>query len=258
MIRLAQVSDPHIGGDPDYRLAGVNARRTFGIILDEVRKETFDTLMITGDIASDYSPPAYRYFFEQMETFEQPMYWLPGNHDLVGNAESVENAVPFRQVFDTEHWRIIMLDSMVPKSPNGRLGEEQLTVLAKALEENTKPHIMVFLHHNPVLIDCAWLDTQTVADADKFFEIIDKYPQVRGIFWGHIHQQFEVERNNVLLKSVPSTCIQFLPKSDDFALDTISPGYRMIGLHDDGRIETQVRRVDIPDIGVDTSCMGYE
>jgi len=60
MIRLAQVSDPHIGGDPDYRLAGVNKRRTFGIILDEVRKETLDTLMITGDIASDYSPPAYR------------------------------------------------------------------------------------------------------------------------------------------------------------------------------------------------------
>ena len=91
-----------------------------------------------------------------------------------------------------------------------------------------------------------------------FFRIVDQYPQVRGIFWGHIHQQFEVDRKGVKLRSVPSTCIQFLPRSDDFALDTIAPGYRMIDLHDDGRIHTEVRRVEIPDIGVDTSCMGYE
>jgi Icc protein len=253
MIRLAQVSDPHIGGDPDYRLAGVNTR-----ILEEVRQENSDILVITGDIASDYSPSAYRFFFEQMETFEQPMYWLPGNHDLVESAESVENAVLFQSFFETEHWRVIMLDSMVRKTPNGRLGEVELARLRTLLAENTKPHVMIFLHHHPVDIDCAWLDTQRVADADEFFEIVDQYPQVRGIFWGHIHQQFEVDRKGVMLRSVPSTCIQFLPRSDDFALDTIAPGYRIIDLHDDGRIHTEVRRIEIPDIGVDTSCMGYE
>ncbi len=258
MIRLAQVSDPHIGGAPEYRLAGVNTRRTFETILEQVRQEESYILVITGDIASDYSPPAYRYFFAQMERFAQPMYWLPGNHDLVQNAEAVENAVLFQSFFETEHWRIIMLDSMIPKSPNGRLGQEQLARLQTLLAENTKPNVLIFLHHHPVDIDCAWLDTQRVADADEFFAIVDNYPQVRGIFWGHIHQQFEVDHKGVMLRSVPSTCIQFKPLSDDFALDTIAPGYRMIDLHDDGRIDTAVRRVEIPDIGVDFSCMGYE
>jgi Icc protein len=258
MVRIAQVSDFHIGGDPEYRLAGVNTRETFNTILDEVRKEDAEILLMTGDIAADYSASAYRYFFQQVETFGQPMYWLPGNHDLVEAVESVENKVPFQSFFEIEHWRILMLDSVIKKSPNGRLGKEELERLERMLVENQKPHVMIFLHHHPVDIDCAWLDTQRLADADEFFAIVDRFPEVRGIFWGHIHQQFEIERNGVLLRSVPSTCIQFKPKSDDFALDTIAPGYRMIDLHDDGRIETEVKRVEIPDIGVDTSCMGYE
>ncbi len=258
MVRIAQVSDFHIGSDPEYRLAGVHTRRTYHTIMEEVRKENADILLMTGDIAADYSQPAYRHFFASLESFPQPMYWLPGNHDLVEVAESVENMVPFRPCFEVENWRIIMLDSVIYRSPNGGLGGDELAKLEHLLTENRQPHVMICLHHHPVDIDSTWLDTQRVADADQFFAILDRFPQVRGIFWGHIHQQFETERKGVMLRSVPSTCIQFKPRSHDFALDTIAPGYRMIDLHPDGRIDTHVVRVEIPDIGVDTSCMGYE
>jgi hypothetical protein len=35
--------------------------------------------------------------------------------------------------------------------------------------------------------------------------------------------------------------VQFLPKSDDFVLDTLPPGFRTLQLQADGRIDSQVR-----------------
>jgi Icc protein len=44
----------------------------------------------------------------------------------------------------------------------------------------------------------------------------------------------------VLFVSTPSTCAQFLPKSEFFALDERPPAARWLELHADGRIETEV------------------
>ena len=50
---------------------------------------------------------------------------------------------------------------------------------------------------------------------------------------GYIHRMHEKMGEN-------RTCAQFLPGSEDFALDTRPPGWRWLELHADGRIETQV------------------
>jgi Icc protein len=55
-----------------------------------------------------------------------------------------------------------------------------------------------------------------------------------------VHQASDRMRNNVRFMSTPSTCAQFLPGSEFFALDDRAPGMRWIQLHDDGRIETEV------------------
>jgi Icc protein len=66
---------------------------------------------------------------------------------------------------------------------------------------------------------------------------------VRGLVWGHVHQALDEQRGGLTLMSTPSTCFQFVPRRDDFAIDYVAPGYRQIRLHPDGRIETRVRRV---------------
>ena len=256
MIKLVQVTDPHIGATGDYRLAGVDTRRTFGEVMQKVRTEEADILLMTGDNAADYSVGAYQHFFAEMDKFHQPHYWIPGNHDNLAAAESVGK--PFQRTLDLGDWLIIMLDSAIPRSPNGNLGEHELAALQAELEKSTHSNIIILMHHHPVDINCAWLDTQRVADADEFFRIIKPYPTVKAVFWGHIHQEFNSEKDGVMLHSCPSTCIQFLPNSDDFALDTQSPGYRVIELDADGSFKTYIRRVDIENMGIDTDCLGYE
>ena len=85
-----------------------------------------------------------------------------------------------------------------------------------------------------------WLDGVGLRNSDEFLEIIDRYQHVQDIVWGHVHQASDRRRNGVRLFSSPSTCSQFLPNSDDFALDSRPPGYRWLELRDTGRIDTNV------------------
>jgi Icc protein len=47
-------------------------------------------------------------------------------------------------------------------------------------------------------------------------------------------------RGEVRFLSAPSTCSQFLPSNDFFAIDNRPPGMRWLLLDADGRLETEV------------------
>jgi len=91
----------------------------------------------------------------------------------------------------------------------------------------------------------------------KFFEIVDRHPNVRAVVWGHVHQEFSGERNGMKLIGTPSTCLQFRPASPVFSLDAAPPGFRWFRLHDDGRVETGVERIKNFKMSPDLSAKGY-
>ena len=61
----------------------------------------------------------------------------------------------------------------------------------------------------------------------------------------------------IKMMASPSTCIQFLPMSDEFAVDPIPPGYRWLELHPDGRIVTGIRRIEEIPGHIDMASVGY-
>ena len=77
----------------------------------------------------------------------------------------------------------------------------------------------------------------------SFLPITDRYACVRAIVWGHVHQSHDSRRKGVRLLATPSTCAQFLPHSDHFAIDPAPPAYRRLTLRADGTIDTEVVRV---------------
>src|SRR5690606_15849754 len=83
-------------------------------------------------------------------------------------------------------------------------------------------------------------DGVALRDAPAFLEIVDANPSVRCVTWGHVHQESDRERNGVRYLSTPSTCAQFLPQSEFFALDSRPPGMRWLELQPDGAIVTEV------------------
>ena len=75
--------------------------------------------------------------------------------------------------------------------------------------------------------------------------------------WGHVHQQHDSRRSGVRMLATPSTCAQFLPHSEHFAIDTAPPAYRRLELRADGSIDTEVVYVAPPAAALpDQRCAG--
>jgi Icc protein len=145
---------------------------------------------------------------------------------------------------DLGRWRVVLLDSCLPGSASGRLSPESLSALDAALRSAGKRHCLVCLHHHPVPMASRWLDRVGLENAPEFLATVDRHQNVRAILWGHVHQTHDALRKGVRLLATPSTCAQFLPGSDDFAVDVRPPAYRTLELRPDGSLLTEVVWLD--------------
>ena len=247
--------------DTSGKLLGLNTEESLQLVLDLVKVEhpDQDLILATGDISQDASLASYERFNAFMEQLPVPCYWLPGNHDSADVMRQVLDSPEYISpcVITRQNWRIIMLDSSLPKAVPGELNPDDLAFLEQALQQSEGFHVMVCLHHHPVPMQSRWLDSVALKNPNDFFAIVDQYTHVKAIVWGHVHQEFEAVRNGVNLYALPSTCVQFKPNSKEFAVDDKSPGYRWFELHDDGRIDSGVSRVIGVEFEVDYSVKGY-
>lgn len=258
-FKLLQITDCHLGSEPNTTLLGMDTDLGLHDVLHELRRqEDPDMLLVTGDISNDGGSISYARFLSIVDQYfpDTPLAWLPGNHDDPDNM-LVVGRHPIEQAYSAQGWHCVLLNSRIPGEEGGCLGERELKRLERELEMNPDTPTAIFLHHQPVLVGSAWIDQYIVKDADSLFEITDRYPQVKLISWGHVHQDFVRQRNGVSLIATPSTCIQFLPNSDDFLLDTTMPGYRYYGLHADGSFETRVGRCESKTYAIDMTATGY-
>lgn len=259
-VLLVQLSDSHLFAEADRRLLGMNTRQSLEKVIESVLAEhpAVDLLLATGDLSQDGSVESYQAFRQLSAQIAASARWLPGNHDeLPQMAEAARQSDFLEPVVDIGQWRITLLDSAVPGSVPGFLQDGQLQLLAQALSEAPERHHLICLHHHPVSIDCAWMEPIGLRNPEALFAVLGRFPQVRAVLWGHIHQMFDQVREGVRLLASPSTCIQFAPGSEDFQLDDLPPGYRWLRLHDDGRLETGISRVTGFEFEVDLGGEGY-
>ncbi|MBP6583831.1 MAG: 3',5'-cyclic-AMP phosphodiesterase [Chromatiaceae bacterium] len=259
--RLLQISDPHLFADPEGDLLGQRTRLTLEGVLN-LAQANFgapDQVLLTGDLAQDASPAAYRYLADRCGWLGRPCHALPGNHDDPKEMARSLGAGPVDvpHQIDCGSWRLILLDSTLAGKDAGHLATGSLRRLASALAARPQAPTLVVLHHPPVPVGSPWLDGIGLDNPEDLFAILDHQPQVRGLVFGHIHQTFSAERNGVALLGAPSTCIQFLPGSQDFALDPATPGFRWLELHPDGGIDTGIERIAAYPDPLDLSGAGY-
>lgn len=62
---------------------------------------------------------------------------------------------------------------------------------------------------------------------------------------------------NIQIHSTPSTSVQFKPKCNDFTIDQIPPGYRVISLFADGNYNTKVIRLSKKELKMPEKITGY-
>jgi len=269
-LRLIQITDTHLYRDPAAALLGLNTQDSFVRVVDLIARQQPDPdwIVATGDIAQDASVEAYQRFADTIAQIPAPFCWIPGNHD---RREVMTSTPAFKAAFmervQLGNWQIIMLDTSVPGEVHGLLSEHELAHLEASLasagsekrgaDDPAIEHSLVCLHHNPIPGTATWMQDIGLQNADAFLEILKRHDSVRGVVYGHIHQTLDFEAHDQHFYCTPSTCIQFKPGVEDFALDLRCPAYRWFDLHADGWIESAVERIEDYEINVDQSAGGY-
>lgn len=246
-LLVAQITDTHLFAEIDRTWKGISTAYTLKAVLDRLKQiqPQPDLLLLTGDLSQDETPASYELLASLIAPLNIPTYWIPGNHDNLPVMQQILDKPPIspEKSWKLGNWQFLLLSSVEAGCDGGRLSPESLDWLDSQLQQTGDRAVMIALHHHPLAIASEIMDSMMLQNADEFLAIVDRYPQVKIVLFGHIHQEFNQQRGSVTYLGTPSTCIQLLPKSHPIILDQIPPGFRLIELAIDGSWNTRVERV---------------
>ncbi|HBI10891.1 3',5'-cyclic-AMP phosphodiesterase [Franconibacter pulveris] len=261
-VRILQITDTHLFAGKDETLLGIKTWESYQAVLAAIHEQQrqCDLIVATGDLAQDHSPEAYQHFASGISSIAAPCVWLPGNHDFqpaMYSALQEAGISPAKRVMVGEQWQIVLLDTQVFGVPHGELSEYQLEWLERKLGECPERHTLLLLHHHPLPAGCSWLDQHSLRNAPALDDVLSRFPRVKNLLCGHIHQELDLDWNGRRILATPSTCVQFKPHCANFTLDTIAPGWRWLDLHPDGTLTTEVCRLAGAQFRPDIASEGY-
>jgi Icc protein len=214
-LHFAHITDIHISemGDHHDLLSGravdflTHAIETLNQIPD------LEFALITGDLFDTASQWELSQFQQTIELLNRPYYVVPGNHDRRDlEAAAGLTRDEFAQIFNPQvqqrpndlfaqkgYWsqqvgagvQLIGLDSVKPDDWGGVIDERQLSWLRQELRQHSDKVVLVAVHHP--------LHQLSLIDQDTYFhrfvgdngaaviELLNEYPQVKGVFTGHHH-----------------------------------------------------------------------
>jgi 3',5'-cyclic-AMP phosphodiesterase len=257
VARVLQITDTHLLAGSGATLLGVDTEASLRAVLRQALDEhTPDAILATGDLVhDDASGVSYRRFERLLAGFfSGPVLHLPGNHDFI--EPLISHLRPASQL-SLGNWDIIPFDTHADGRVEGTLDEARLDALASRIAASRGEHILLACHHPLLPIGCPWLDRHRVPNGREVLQACGADERVRGLVFGHVHQEATARFDAMALLGTPSTCFQFEPESGNFAIDrspvTGRPGYRWLELDPDGTLRSDVRRLDGYALNIDLS-----
>nr|MDJ0813684.1 metallophosphoesterase [Woeseiaceae bacterium] len=213
MINVLHLTDPHLFAERSGELRGTATHASLSAVLDHYRDSDWqaDIALVTGDLIHDDSAEAYGLFAELLGSLGLPVYCLPGNHDVRRLMQDALSAPPFHYCASlaTDNWLIVNIDSCVTGQAGGRVAAPELDRLESEIAGSDAPHVMVCLHHPPVLMQSRWLDSVGLENREELLQRIGVSGKVRLVVFGHVHQPYDAEHDGMRIVGTPSTCRQF-------------------------------------------------
>jgi Icc protein len=239
-LRVIQLSDCHVSADPDALYRGQSADANFQKVLRLAGQWNPALLLLSGDVSEDGSRESYERISGLLARTGVPVLALPGNHDVVEVMGRYFPLGPWDgpHVMEIENWQLVLLDSTEPDCISGSFSATNLEQIRASLNDNGRKHTLVALHHQPVEVGAPWIDRYMLESPARFFEVIDQSSRVRCISWGHVHHDFQVQRNGVTLLGAPSTVANSIPGTQRFTLDPAGPACRWLELSARGEVNT--------------------
>ena len=201
-----------------------------------------DLLLASGDLSEDGSRASYRALKRYFSPLDIPVLALPGNHDDAELLAKVFPTSPVDTISASEHgpWQIVRLNSCLPGKPEGLLSEKTLLDLEAFLALHAPAPTVIALHHQPVAINSPWIDKYPLLEPEAFLKLVDQHPNVKAVVWGHVHQQYEADRNGTAMLGGPSSAVNGLKIAQKFTPAPSGPACRWLELKADGSLSTGI------------------
>ena len=108
-------------------------------------------MAMTGDIIQDDSAEAYDQFRMLTEPMNMPILCVPGNHDVRDLMRNALSTPPYQYCGQMElgNWLIVGIDSCVSDSAGGRVSDQEMQRLKKAVADSAANHVLVGLQLPP-------------------------------------------------------------------------------------------------------------
>jgi 3',5'-cyclic-AMP phosphodiesterase len=255
--RVLQITDTHLRPDPGATLLGVDTADSLRAVLEHALGEHApDAILATGDLAhDDATGVAYERFLQLVRAlYAGPVLHLPGNHDYQAPMDA---ALQPSTELRLGNWEIIGFDTHADGRVEARFGAADLDRLAARLAATAADHVLLACHHPPLDVGCAWLDPHRIGGGRELLESCAAHGRVRGLVFGHVHQEVSARFGPLAVLGTPSTCFQFAPGTARFTIDrsplTGLPGYRWLELSADGSLHSAVRRLEGYALNIDLS-----
>ena len=150
--------------------------------------------MITGDLVHKRNDDGYRELRRLLEQLRVPARLLLGNHDnREGFARALADAPRdshgfVQSVLTCPEYRFLFLDTYDEGSKAGRYCAWRLDWLNEQLATAADRDVFLFMHHPPFPVGIPSLDRIGLVDAGDLVSTIDRYDNVRHVFFGHAHR----------------------------------------------------------------------
>lgn len=161
---IAQMTDIHIGFDPEARPEELNRQR-FRATLDRLLKQPnlLDMLVCSGDITDRGDADSFAKTAELLADLPFPVHVMVGNHDsrdglLAAFPETLRGDDGFiHAAFERDGLLVVLLDTLEPGRHGGAFCTARRDWLRGVLEANRHVPTVVFMHHPPVVSGIAWM-----------------------------------------------------------------------------------------------------
>ena len=195
MLKIIQITDCHLVPEGE-RLFTLNPADRLRQAVADINENHADAhlCVLTGDLADDGRPQAYRLLKEILAGLRVPFRLLPGNHDdrdqLCAAFPEIEaDAHGFLQsCHGTAAGTLLFLDTVEAGTHSGVYGAQRCQWLEAALSAAADRPTYLFMHHPPMDIGMPRLDQYRILDNQAFAEIVQRFPNIRHLFFGHVHR----------------------------------------------------------------------
>lgn len=242
MHTIIQLTDLHFASNGEKNF-DIDTTQNLYTIIDVLKNEIFDEIVITGDLAfREGQPEIYQQLQEILSQFNKPITAIPGNHDN-GALQSKYFPIKTIDAIGEEFYfsrKIKNYTAIFLDTSKEYISEAQLAWIKKELD-TVESKCIIFMHHPPLKCGIKYMDKKyPLQNIDNLQTIFSYCKTELYIFCGHYHAPCTVHFKNQHIHISPSAFYMLNQESETFSIESLLIGFRKIQISNE-HITTRVR-----------------